>query len=124
MRTRVSVALSVALTGALVAACASYRAQEPHQRQLTVAPDPVPCADGTAGSCLSITDADGDSWITYVDEIDVTVRRRIEAARVQGNTHRVTHGFWFTPDFGFSAGGAAGFAAPGAALGFAPEGAG
>jgi heat shock protein HslJ len=70
MRKRVPVALSVALTSALVAACASYRAHEPHQRQLTVAPDPVPCADGTPGSCLSITDADGDSWITYVDEIE------------------------------------------------------
>ncbi|MGH6896964.1 MAG: META domain-containing protein [Geminicoccaceae bacterium] len=52
--------------GALLAACA-YQA---HERRLTIAPDPVPCADGTPGSCLRVTDAKGDSWITHLDEIE------------------------------------------------------
>ena len=51
----------------MVAACASY---EPHQRRLTVAPDPVPCADGTPGSCMKVTDAEGDIWITSQDQIE------------------------------------------------------
>lgn len=62
-------AASLALA-ALLAACAYEAAHEAHQRTLTVAPDPVPCADGTPGSCLRITDAEGDSWITHLDEIE------------------------------------------------------
>jgi heat shock protein HslJ len=50
----------------VVVACA----YEAHERRLTVAPDPVPCADGTPGACLRVTDASGDAWITHVDEID------------------------------------------------------
>ena len=50
----------------LVAGCA----YEAHERRLTVAPDPVPCADDTPGSCLRITDALGDSWITGHDQIE------------------------------------------------------
>jgi heat shock protein HslJ len=49
----------------LLVACAS----QPHERQLTVAPEPVPCADGTPGACLRVTDALGDTWITHLDEI-------------------------------------------------------
>ena len=30
----------------------------------------MPCADGTPGECLRITDALGDSWITHPDEIE------------------------------------------------------
>lgn len=59
-------ALRAMLAAALVAACA----YEAHERRLTIAPDPVPCADGTPGSCLRVTDAMGDSWITGLDEID------------------------------------------------------
>ena len=54
---------------ALLAACTDYQAHEAHERRLTIAPDPVPCADGTPGSCLRVTDADGDSWITHPEEI-------------------------------------------------------
>jgi heat shock protein HslJ len=50
----------------LLAACA----YQPHERRLTVAPDPVPCADGTPGACLRVTDVSGDAWITHVDEIE------------------------------------------------------
>jgi heat shock protein HslJ len=50
----------------LVVACAS----QPHERRLTVAPEPVPCADGTPGACLRVTDASGDTWITHLDEIE------------------------------------------------------
>ena len=55
---------------ALLAACTTYQAHEAHERRLTIAPDPVPCADGTPGSCLRVTDAAGDSWITHRDEIE------------------------------------------------------
>lgn len=50
---------------AALAACAC----QAHERRLTVAPDPVPCADDTPGSCLRVTDPAGDSWITHDDEI-------------------------------------------------------
>jgi heat shock protein HslJ len=74
----------------LVAGCA----YEDHQRRLTIAPDPVPCADGTPGSCLRITDALGDSWITGRDEIagftyepgftyEVLVEEASEAAEIE-----------------------------------------
>ena len=53
----------------LLAACA-YQAHEAQERRLTVAPDPVPCADGTPGACLRVTDALGDSWITHLDAIE------------------------------------------------------
>jgi heat shock protein HslJ len=60
-----------AMAAALVlAGCAAYEAREAHERRLTIAPDPVPCADGTPGSCLRVTDAEGDSWITHLDEIE------------------------------------------------------
>jgi heat shock protein HslJ len=49
----------------LLLACAS----QPHERVLTIAPEPVPCADGTPGACLRVTDATGDAWITHLDEI-------------------------------------------------------
>jgi heat shock protein HslJ len=62
--------LRAALAALLLAACTAYQAHETHERRLTVAPDPVPCADGTPGSCLRVTDADGDSWITHQDEIE------------------------------------------------------
>jgi hypothetical protein len=63
-------AVRATLAGAFLAGCAAYQAHEAHQRHLTVAPDPVPCADGTPGECLRITDAEGDSWITRPDEIE------------------------------------------------------
>ena len=59
--------LAAAAAASLLAACASYQAQE---RRLTIAPDPVPCADGTPGACLRVTDAEGDAWITHLDEIE------------------------------------------------------
>jgi heat shock protein HslJ len=62
--------LQAALAAVWLAACASYEANEPHQRRLTIAPDPVPCGDGTPGSCLSVTDANGDQWITGQNEIE------------------------------------------------------
>jgi heat shock protein HslJ len=51
---------------ALLVACA-YQA---HERRLTIAPEPVPCADGTPGACLRVTDASGDAWITHLDQIE------------------------------------------------------
>ena len=63
-------ALRATLAAALLAACTAYQAHEAHQRRLTIAPDPVPCADGTPGACLRVTDALGDSWITHLDEIE------------------------------------------------------
>jgi len=62
--------LRATLAAPLLAACTTYQAHETHERRLTIAPDPVPCADGTPGSCLRITDAEGDSWITHQDEIE------------------------------------------------------
>jgi heat shock protein HslJ len=58
--------LAAAAAAALVASCASYQA---HQRRLTIAPDPLPCADGTPGACLRVSEASGDAWITHPDEI-------------------------------------------------------
>jgi META domain/Domain of unknown function (DUF4377) len=63
-------AVPATLAVAFLAGCAAYQAHEAHQRRLTVAPDPVPCADGRPGECLRITDAEGDSWITHSDEIE------------------------------------------------------
>ncbi|MGH6904571.1 MAG: META domain-containing protein [Geminicoccaceae bacterium] len=62
-------ALRVTLA-ALLPACTAYQAYETHERRLTIAPDPVPCADGTPGSCLRVTAAEGDTWITHLDEIE------------------------------------------------------
>jgi heat shock protein HslJ len=59
-----------ATAAALLAACTAYQAHEAHERRLTIAPDPVPCADGTPGSCLRVTDPEGDSWITHQSEIE------------------------------------------------------
>jgi heat shock protein HslJ len=58
---------SALAAGMLLVACASPSHE---QRRLTVAPDPVPCADGTPGACLRVTDASGDAWITHLDEIE------------------------------------------------------
>lgn len=69
MRSAIRSAAPATLAVALLAACAD-QAHEPHQRHLTVAPEPVPCADGTPGACLRVTDAEGDSWITHLDEIE------------------------------------------------------
>jgi heat shock protein HslJ len=62
--------LRAATVTALLTACTTYQAYETHERRLTIAPDPVPCADGTPGSCLRVTDAEGDSWITHQGEIE------------------------------------------------------
>jgi heat shock protein HslJ len=62
--------LRATLATPLLVACTAYQAYETHERRLTIAPDPVPCADGTPGSCLRVTDAEGDSWITHQDEIE------------------------------------------------------
>jgi heat shock protein HslJ len=70
MKLSSSAALQAMLAIAFLAGCAAYQAHEAHQRHLTVAPDPVPCADGTPGACLRVTDAEGDSWITRPDEIE------------------------------------------------------
>ena len=65
--TRMSSALErAALAAGMLIACA----YEAHERRLTIAPDPVPCADGTPGACLRVTDASGDAWITHLDEIE------------------------------------------------------
>jgi heat shock protein HslJ len=62
------IALGVmAIAGALVLADCSSRGTT--QSQLTIAPDPVDCANGTPGSCIKVTDASGDIWITRPDEI-------------------------------------------------------
>lgn len=50
----------------IVSACA----YESHDRILTVAPEPVPCAAGTPGTCIRVTDAQGDTWITRPGEIE------------------------------------------------------
>ncbi len=52
--------------GSILAGCAQY---EPSQRRMTVAPDPVDCADGTPSACIRVTDASGDIWITHPAEI-------------------------------------------------------
>jgi heat shock protein HslJ len=70
MRSYSRSALPAPLAAALLAACTAYQAHEAHERRLTIAPDPVPCADGTPGACLRVTDAEGDSWITHLDEIE------------------------------------------------------
>lgn len=61
--------LAPAVVAALLAACTTYEDYQTHERHLTVAADPVPCADGTPGSCMEVTDADGDSWVTGQNEI-------------------------------------------------------
>ena len=79
---------------ALLAGACAYQA---HERRLTVAPDPVPCADDTPGSCLRVTDAEGDSWITHQDEIEgfayepgftyeLLVEEASEAAQIEAAT--------------------------------------
>ena len=65
-RTRSALKWSALAAGMLLVACA----YQTHERRLTVAPDPVPCADGTPGACLRVTDASGDAWITHADEIE------------------------------------------------------
>ena len=88
--------LAALAAAALVAACA-YQAYETHERRLSIAPDPVPCADGTPGSCLRVTDAEGDSWITHQDEIEgfaydpgftyeLLVEEASEAAQIEAAT--------------------------------------
>jgi heat shock protein HslJ len=78
---------------ALLGGCA-YQA---HERRVTVAPDPVPCPDGSPGSCLRVTDAEGDSWITHLDEIEgfayepgftyeLLVEEASEAAQIEAAT--------------------------------------
>jgi heat shock protein HslJ len=52
--------------GVILAGCAQY---QPAERRLTIAPDPVDCADGTPGACVRITDDSGDVWITRAGEI-------------------------------------------------------
>jgi heat shock protein HslJ len=52
--------------GLILAGCAKY---EPTEQRLTVAPDPVDCADGTPGTCVRVTDGSGDIWITRPGEI-------------------------------------------------------
>lgn len=66
---RRSVMLATVASVAGLAGCA-YQAYEAHQRRLTIAPDPVPCADGRPGACMRVTDAEGDSWIAGLDEIE------------------------------------------------------
>ncbi len=58
---------AMAIAAALVLASCSGRGTS--QSQLTIAPDPVDCANGTPGSCIKVTDASGDIWITRPDEI-------------------------------------------------------
>ena len=67
-RIAVGIDLGVVLlaAGLVLAGCAKY---EPAQRRLTVAPDPVDCADGTPGACVRVTDDTGDLWITRPSEI-------------------------------------------------------
>jgi heat shock protein HslJ len=67
---RVAVGIDFSATalaaGLILAGCAQ---DEPSQRQLTVAPDPVDCADGTPSACIRVTDDAGDIWITHAGEI-------------------------------------------------------
>ncbi len=62
----IGLGVSALAAGLILAGCASH---EPSQRQLTVAPDPVDCADGTPGACVRVTDRSGDIWITRPNEI-------------------------------------------------------
>jgi heat shock protein HslJ len=55
-----------ALVALLLVSCAS---RLPAQRSLTIAPEPVPCADGTPGACLRVTEPKGVIWIMGPDEI-------------------------------------------------------
>jgi heat shock protein HslJ len=57
---------SALAVGLILAGCAQY---EPSQRWVTVAPDPVDCADGTPSACVRVTDASGDIWITRPSDI-------------------------------------------------------
>jgi heat shock protein HslJ len=57
---------SALAVGLILAGCAQY---EPSQREVTVAPDPVDCADGTPSACVRVTDASGDIWITRPSDI-------------------------------------------------------
>jgi heat shock protein HslJ len=64
---RIAIALGATAIAALIlTSCAQYR---PSEERMTVAADPVDCADGTPGACISVTDASGDLWITRPDEI-------------------------------------------------------
>lgn len=65
-RIGIAVGATALAAGVILAGCAKY---EPTQQQLTVAPDPVDCADGTPGTCVRITDGSGDVWITRPGEI-------------------------------------------------------
>lgn len=59
-----AIAAVLILTG-----CAEFAKYEPIQETMTIAPDPVDCADSTPGACIRVTDASGDVWITRPDEI-------------------------------------------------------
>ncbi len=67
-RSAVGLDLGVATlaVGLILAGCAQY---QPAERRLTIAPDPVDCADGTPGACVRVTDDLGDVWITRPSEI-------------------------------------------------------
>jgi heat shock protein HslJ len=62
----IGLGVSALAAGLILAGCAQY---EPAQRRLTVAPDPVDCADGTPSACIKVTDDSGDVWITHPSEI-------------------------------------------------------
>jgi heat shock protein HslJ len=62
---RINLATTIA-AALILGACANY---EPTRQTMTIAPDPVDCADGTPGACISVTDAAGDLWITRPGEI-------------------------------------------------------
>lgn len=59
--------LGLAAVAASVLGACAYQS---HDRVLTVAPEPVPCAAGTPGTCIRVTDAEGDVWITRPGEIE------------------------------------------------------
>ena len=57
---------SALVAGLILASCTQYVSS---QRRMTVAPDPVDCADGTPSACMRVTDDQGDIWITHPAEI-------------------------------------------------------
>ena len=63
---RIGLGVTALAAGLALAGCAKY---QPTQQRLTIAPDPVDCADGTPGACVRITDEAGDIWITRPGEI-------------------------------------------------------
>ena len=66
MRIRASFALLV--LGLALQGCSG--SQAPVQRELIIAPAPVPCAGDPPATCLSASEPSGDTWLMRFDEIE------------------------------------------------------